>query len=127
MVYLTGDTHGDFRRIADFCKRFETSGDDVMIILGDTGINFSGGLKDQAKKDYIAAIPITLFCIHGNHEQRPYNIPSYQEKEWHGGIVYVEEEYPNILFAKDREIFELDGYQTIAIGGAYSIDRKSVV
>lgn len=123
MVYLTGDTHGDFRRIADFCKRFETSVDDVMIILGDAGINFSGGLKDQAKKDYIAAIPITLFCIHGNHEQRPYNIPFYQEKEWHGGIVYVEQEYPNILFAKDGEIFELDGYQTIAIGGAYSIDK----
>lgn len=123
MVYLTGDTHGDFRRIADFCTRFETSVDDVMIILGDAGINFSGGLKDQAKKDYIAAIPITLFCIHGNHEQRPYNILSYQEKEWHNGIVYVEEEYPNILFAKDGEIFELDGYQTIAIGGAYSIDK----
>lgn len=42
MVYLTGDTHGDFCRIADFCKRFETSVDDVMIILGDAGINFSG-------------------------------------------------------------------------------------
>lgn len=70
----------------------------------------------------IAALPITLFCIHGNHEQRPYTISSYQEKEWHNGIVYVEE-YPNILFAKDREIFELDGYQTIAIGGAYSIDK----
>ena len=122
MVYLTGDTHGDFRRIAAFCTRFGTTVDDVMIILGDAGINFSGEQKDKAKKDLIAALPITLFCIHGNHEQRPYTISSYQEKEWHNGIVYVEE-YPNILFAKDGEIFELDGYQTIAIGGAYSIDK----
>ena len=37
--------------------------------------------------------------------------------------MYVEEEYPNILFAKDGEIFELDGYQTIAIGGVHSIDK----
>lgn len=123
MIYITGDTHGDFHRIADFCARFETSVDDVMIILGDAGINFSGGLKDQVKKDYIAEMPITLFCIHGNHEQRPYNISSYQEKDWHGGIVYAEKEYPNILFAKDGEIFTLNGYKTIAIGGACSIDK----
>lgn len=38
-----------------------------------------------------------------------------KETEWHGGTVYVEKEYPNILFAKDREIFELDGLKTIAI------------
>ena len=45
MIYITGDTHGDFRRIFDFCMRFETSVDDIMIILGDAGINFSGGNK----------------------------------------------------------------------------------
>lgn len=50
MVYLTGDTHGDFRRIAAFCTRFGTTVDDVMIILGDAGINFSGEQKDKAKK-----------------------------------------------------------------------------
>lgn len=123
MIYITGDTHGDFRRIFDFCMRFETSVDDIMIILGDAGINFSGGFKDQAKKDYIAAMPITLFCIHGNHEQRPFTIPSYEEMEWHGGIAYVEKEYSNILFAKDGEIFNLDGLKTVVIGGAYSIDK----
>lgn len=115
MIYITGDTHGDFQRIFDFCMRFETSVDDVMVILGDAGINFSGGFKDQVKKDYIAAMPITLFCIHGNHEQRPFTIPSYEETEWHAGIVYVEKEYPNIMFAKDGEIFELEGLKTIAI------------
>ena len=38
---------------------------------------------------------ITLFCIHGNHEERPFNIGSYKEVEWHGGKVYVEEEFDN--------------------------------
>ncbi len=124
MIYITGDAHGDFQRIFDFCVRFETSVDDIMIILGDAGINFSGGFKDQIKKDYIAAMLITLFCIHGNHKKRPYAIPSYEETEWHGGTVYVEKEYPNILFAKDGEIFELDGLKTVVIGGAYSIDKE---
>ena len=34
MIYITGDTHGDFQRIFDFCMRFETSVDDVMVFLG---------------------------------------------------------------------------------------------
>ena len=67
-------------------------------------------------------MPITLFCIHGNHEQRPATIPSYIEQEWHGGTVYVEEQFPSILFAKDGEVYDLNGMRAIAIGGAYSID-----
>lgn len=44
-------------------------------------------------------------------------------KEWKGGIVYYEEEYPNILFAKDGEIYDLDGERAMIIGGAYSVDK----
>jgi len=35
----------------------------------------------------------------------------------------VEEEYPNLLFAKDGEIYDLEGTKAIAIGGAYSVDK----
>lgn len=31
--------------------------------------------------------------------------------------------YPNLLFALDGEIYDLDGIRAIAIGGAYSIDK----
>ena len=122
MIYLTGDTHGNFERIAHFCARMNTKPTDIMIILGDAGINFYGGWRDQKKKEFIGALPITLFCIHGNHEQRPATIPSYTEIGWHGGTVYVEEQFPSILFAKDGEVYDLNGLQAIAIGGAFSID-----
>lgn len=122
MIYLTGDTHGNFERIANFCARMNTKPTDIMIILGDAGINFYDGWRDLQKKEYISTLPITLFCIHGNHEQRPATIPSYTEQEWHGGTIYVEEQFPSILFAKDGEVYELNGLQAIAIGGAFSID-----
>ena len=122
MIYLTGDTHGSFDRIANFCARMSTKKSDIMIILGDAGINFYGGWRDLQKKEYISTLPITLFCIHGNHEQRPATIPSYTEIEWHGGTVYVEEQFPSILFAKDGEVYDMNGMQAIAIGGAFSID-----
>jgi 3-oxoacid CoA-transferase subunit A len=35
----------------------------------------------------------------------------------------VEDEYPNILFAIDGEIYDLGGRQCIAIGRAYSVDK----
>lgn len=123
MIYITGDTHGKFGRIEAFCERFGTSREDILIILGYAGINFSGWNRDCVKKRFLESLPITLFCIHGNHEQRPQTIDSYQEKMWHGGIVYYEEEYPSLLFAKDGEVFDLDGKQAIVMGGAYSIDK----
>lgn len=122
MIYLTGDTHGEFERIALFCNRMKTTKDDIMIILGDAGINFYGGWRDQHKKEYLSKLPITFLCIHGNHEQRPATIATYTEKEWRGGCVYAEEQYPDLLFAKDGEVYDLNGKRVIAIGGAFSID-----
>ena len=124
MIYITGDTHGDFKRVHEFCRRFETTEDDILIILGDAGINYYGGKKDEKLKAMLYFLPITLFCIHGNHEMRPQTIPSYKEVQWHGGTVYRENAYPNILFAKDGEVYDFDGISAIAIGGAYSVDKE---
>lgn len=122
MIYITGDTHGSFERIANFCKMMNTTEKDIMIILGDAEINYEGGLSDFLKKDYLSFFPITFLCVHGNHEQRPSSIPSYKQKSWHGGTVYYEDDFPNILFAKDGEIYDLNGKKTLVIGGAYSVD-----
>lgn len=124
MIFVTGDTHGSFDRVCSFCKRMNTTKDDVLIILGDAGLNFYGGIRDYCKKELLQSTPITIFAIHGNHERRPQTIETYKEKKWNGGIVFYEEEYPNILFAKDGEVFDLEGLKTIAIGGAYSIDKE---
>jgi 3-oxoacid CoA-transferase subunit A len=123
MIYVTGDTHGSFERVEGFCKRFETCREDILIILGDAGINFSGPRYDRLKKMLLEELPITIFAIHGNHEQRPQTIESYKEKVWNGGTVYYEDEFPHILFAKDGELFNLDGKKTVVIGGAYSVDK----
>lgn len=55
-----------------------------MIILGDAGINFSGPRYDRLKKRQLEELPITIFAIHGNHEQRPFTIESYKEQVWNG-------------------------------------------
>ena len=121
--YITGDTHRSFDRIEDFCYEYETTTEDVMIILGDAGINYWLDLSDKELKGQLSGMNITFFCVHGNHEARPWEAEDYEEKIWNEGIVYVEEQYPNILFAKDGEIYNFNGKKVMPIGGAYSIDK----
>jgi len=131
MIYITGDTHRRFSGIAAFCEKHKTTKQDIMIILGDAGINFFSGRCDdykdvEVKRKIEETLPITLFCIHGNHEQRPFAIPTYEEYVLDGdmkGIVYREKEFPSILFAKDGEIYDILGQKAVVIGGAYSIDK----
>lgn len=122
--YITGDTHGDFERVFDFCEFCTTTQeDDVLIVLGDAGINYFLDERDCWLKEELSLLPLTIFCVHGNHEERPYKISSYIEKEWNSGVVYYEKNYPNILFAKDGEIYNLNNKRTVVIGGAYSVDK----
>jgi 3-oxoacid CoA-transferase subunit A len=123
VVYLTGDTHGQFERIGEFCLDADTTTKDTLIILGDAGINYFGDPYDLETKEELSQLPITLFCIYGNHEQRPENLETYEEAERFGGTVYWEPDFPNLLFAKDGEIYELSGRRCMVIGGAYSVDK----
>jgi len=124
MIYITGDTHGDFSRIKEFCDKTKTTKEDIMIILGDAGINYSGYTNDLNKKRFIERkIPITFFCIHGNHEQRPQHIKQYKKHKFMGGTVYREDDFPSINFAIDGELYYFNGLKTIVCGGAYSVDK----
>lgn len=123
MVYITGDIHGKLEPIYDLYQRFKLTAKDIVIILGDVGVNYYGGQKDLYMKQEMAEMNCTFFCIHGNHENRPQNIASYKEKEWCGGRVLCEDEFPNILFPVDGDIFELADKRCMVIGGAYSVDK----
>ena len=123
MIFITGDKHAEFNEVINFCIKNETTKNDIMIILGDAGINYFADFRDNNLKLVLSKLPITLFCIHGNHEQRPEFISSYKTKKFKNGIVFYEEQYPNILFAKDSEIYDLDNKKVLVIGGAYSIDK----
>lgn len=123
MIFYTGDTHGGFLKIENALRNGIIENGDAVVILGDAGFNYYGNSKEKRIKQEINGYGITVFCIHGNHEMRPETIPTYTTKEWNGGVVYYEEKYPNILFAKDGEIYDLDGRKSIAVGGAYSVDK----
>ena len=119
MIYITGDTHGDFHRF----NRLDLNDEDVMIILGDVGINYYLDEYDKKLKERLSKYNFKFFCIQGNHEEKPENISGYHEVKMFGGQVFVEDEYPNLIFAKNGELYDLNGKSVLVIGGAYSIDK----
>lgn len=94
-----------------------------MIILGDVGFNVFGDARDCYNKYHINSLGFTVFCVNGNHKMRPYDIKTYKMKEYNSGLVWYENEFPNLLFAKDGEVYDLGGMKCMVIGGAYSIDK----
>lgn len=124
MVYITGDIHGEVYRVSEMIEKYEITPNDVIVILGDVGMNYYGNKHgDRRNKKRLNNFDIPILCIHGNHEMRPETLITYREEPWMGGTVYFEEEFPNLFFAKDGEIYDLEGIKAIALGGAYSVDK----
>lgn len=123
MIYFTGDIHGEPWDIKKFCLKMKLTAEDIVVLLGDVGVNYYRDTRDEFRKSVLAGLVPTFLCIHGNHEMRPWNVEGYHLKDWNGGKVWVQDAYPNLLFAKDGEIFTLNGLNYIVIGGAYSVDK----
>lgn len=124
MVYITGDIHGEVSRVREMIAKHTITPEDTIILLGDVGMNYYGNKHgDRHRKKKLNSLGIKILFIHGNHEMRPESLITYREDLWNGGTVYVEEEFPNLLFAKDGEVYNLEGCKAIAIGGAYSVDK----
>ena len=77
-VFVTGDAHGQFKKIKQLCYEQKTTLDDYVIILGDIGLNYHCNELDIPNKKHLSKLPITLICIHGNHEERAWNLNSYK-------------------------------------------------
>lgn len=127
---ITGDCHGGMsvisrvgnihRNMPDY-KPTETA----IIILGDAGLNFWLNKTDKKYKRTLNSQGFTIYCVRGNHEQRPELVPGihpYEDENVHG-VVYQEVDYPNIRYFQDGGEYNIAGYSVLTIGGAYSIDK----
>ena len=135
-IYLMSDIHGDFRPVRDFWLRAKLKEkmtldreDQVLIITGDFGGNFFFNHRDENFKEKLGKYPFTYFIIRGNHEERPEVCMKKYPDKWHHEIyfdnyVLVENDYPYIKYAWDFPLkYIINGYSTIVIPGAYSVDK----
>lgn len=126
---LTGDTHGAsrvFTRLQNiFLNTDLVPEETAVIILGDAGLNFwlnhgERSWKKKMQKEY----PAHIYCVRGNHEERPENLNfplEYDENVC--GDVYVDPDNELIRYFMDGGQYNINGHSVLVIGGAYSVDK----
>ena len=129
-LIFTGDTHGGvatISRIGNIQRNMpEYKPEETMVvILGDAGLNFWLNNTDKKYKKLLNSMNYHIYCVRGNHEQRPELIKNMVlvNDENVNNVVYMEEAFPNIRYFVDGKIYNLLGYKCLVIGGAYSIDK----
>lgn len=127
-ILITGDTHGrtddrlgSIRHNMPNYSPTETA----VIILGDVGFNYYGGKKDHEAKKRASSYGYTLYCVRGNHEERPSKVPGMKlvKDEFVGGTVWMEDEFPLIRYFTDWGIYHIQDRKVLVVGGAYSVDK----
>lgn len=120
------DTHGNFNRFYMLPEEIKHDSDVGIIILGDAGWNFFLNNTDTHKKrDFHNNFDFYVYCVRGNHEARPQSVKG-MELIWDsnvGGMVYCEHQFPRIRYFCDYGAYNLNGLNTLVIGGAYSVDK----
>ena len=105
---VTGDTHG---QVVERLRAVELNNADEKIgciILGDAGINFYLNKTDRKNKEAISACSnFIVYCVRGNHEERPQNIEGMLEDydDEVDGYVYYEPDFRNIRYFIDGGLF----------------------
>lgn len=123
---LTGDPHGNFTRFKNYDEEVQKDEHTAVIILGDAGLNWTLDERDSQIKNFLSKrYKFRIYCVRGNHEARPQDVPGmelvYDEDVC--GEVYMQPKWPQIRYFKDWGIYTLGKYKVAVIGGAYSVDK----
>lgn len=123
MIYITGDMHGNIEQIKHVMNKVNCKLNNVIIQLGDSGFNYYLNKKDEQLKDFVYNYDINWFIIRGNHDCNPVYNKDIEEREQYGNIGYVEKKYPNIFYAENGKVYNIQGNSFLVLGGAYSVDK----
>lgn len=120
MVYVTGDTHGEYARFQSSALRRLTA-QDTLIICGDFGFVWDGGKREQAFLRKIGKKPYTVLFLDGQHENFE-RLEQYPQTDWNGGRVRVLE--GKLMQLLRGEIYKIEGKTFFTMGGGESVSPE---
>ena len=120
-LFLTGDTHGDFRRFLpeSFYEQERLAKEDLVLICGDMGGVWYGDCRDDEGLDFLESRSFTTLFVAGNHENYD-ALRTYPLEDWCGGK--IRRIRPSVLLLERGQVFELNGKRIFTMGGASSHD-----
>lgn len=126
MLFVTGDTHGDFTRFSteNFPEQKEMTKDDYVVICGDFGGIWNKDSESKSEKywlNWLDQKSFTTLFIDGNHENFD-RLYQYPVKTFHNGNVH--EIRPSVLHLMRGQVFTLENHTFFTFGGARSHDIR---
>ena len=118
MIYITGDIHGDRKRLSWLKLRNLKEGD-TLIICGDFGFLWE---NTTAEQNYIMSLgkrKYNICFVDGTHENFEM-LSKLKIKKWNGGKVH--HIASNIFHLMRGQVFVIDGLKIFTMGGGESPD-----
>ena len=128
-IYVIGDIHGDYNiidaRFGDFLLSENEEKKDVLFVAGDAGFINSYETNDSKSKriKHLNKLPFIIIVVLGNHENYDI-IESLDECEIFNGKCYKEKDV-DVYYAKNGQIFDIDGTKFFTFNGGLSIDKET--
>lgn len=123
MIYVTGDTHGEFDRFTKAWRNrlpFEMTEEDSCIVCGDFGLLWQKGGTLTYNLKWLSRLPFRILWVQGNHENYDM-IAEYPIEEWNGGKVrHIVRD--RIILLERGQVFHIEGKSFFTFGGASSHD-----
>lgn len=119
MLFVTGDTHGDFDIFSQ--KKFKQIHDgDTLLICGDFGFIWKGDAKERKTLDKLAKKKYNICFVDGTHENFGL-LDKYPVVDFCGGRAHKIRD--NIYHLMRGQVFEIEGEKIFAMGGGESPDE----
>jgi len=118
MVFVTGDTHGDFSRFQNPVLK-KAGPNDVLIICGDFGFFWDDSKTEQKYRKKIAGLKYTVAFVDGCHENYDM-LEQYPVSHWNGGKARVIEK--NLIHLMRGQVYTICGKRFFTFGGGHSQD-----
>ena len=121
MIFVTGDTHGDWMtrlNSRSFPEGVGLTKDDYVIICGDFGL-WHDTKEEKYNLEWLDSKLFTTLFVCGNHENYD-RLYKYPVEEWNGGKVHKIRD--SIFHLMRGQIFDIQGKKFFTFGGASSHD-----
>ena len=118
MLYVTGDTHGDYERFTSSALKKLKKGD-TLFICGDFGFIWDGSKNEEKLLKKIGKLKYNVCFIDGTHENFE-RLRSYEVSEFKGGKVH--HITGNLYHLMRGQVYDFDGVSVFAMGGGESPD-----
>ena len=126
MIYITGDTHSDFKKFStsNFHEQKMMSKEDYIIICGDFGGIWDNGVFGTSKSeaywlDWLNDRPFTTLFVDGNHENFDM-LGNFAISDWNGGEVQHIKD--SVIHLMRGQVYDICGKKYFTMGGAQSHD-----